>query len=183
MVKFDWKLTLHFLWKKVGSNSRFYQGERNRQTRYRISRLSCIKHIKKITFTELGSFESQVLLNVELPESITDCCHTLDMTSLDKIITLSVCYVSAILGSKTVTQYYWKCSFQICLHGASNNFRTRSFCIQQWKRPLSLNNLNWPHDLIIIEKITQSRATNYFGILNGERHGQSTKVIYNTVEK
>ena len=98
-------------------------------------------------------------------ESITDCCHTLDMTSLDKIITLSVCYVSAILGSKTVTQYYWKCSFQICLHGTSNNFRTRSFCIQQWKRPLSLNNLNWPHDLIIIEKITQSRATNYLAHL------------------
>ena len=116
MVKFDWKLTLHFLWKKVGTNSRFYQGERNRQTRYRISRLSCIKHIKKITFTELGSFESQVLLNVELPESITDCCHTLDMTSLDKIITLSVCYVSAILGSKTVTQYYWTFFFKsVCM--------------------------------------------------------------------
>ena len=35
--------------------------------------------------------------------------------------------------------------------------------------------------LIIIKKITQSGAANYFSTLNGERH--TTEVIYSTAEK
>ena len=52
-------------------------------------------------------------MNVELPESIPDGCHTLDM-----IITLSVrvCYVSAILGSETV-------------RNTTGNFRLKSVCM------------------------------------------------------
>ena len=36
-------------------------------------------------------------------------------------------------------------------------------------------------DLIIIKKITQSGATNYFSTLNGERH--SAEVIYSILRK
>ena len=33
-------------------------------------------------------------------------------------------------------------------NGVSDNFRTRSFCINQWKRLLNLNNFNWPHEKV-----------------------------------
>ena len=182
MVRFDWKLSLHFLWKKVGTNYRV--SSRREKAIKKVSYFSFVVYstYQKDDFYGIRQFvESSFIERITVGIDPWSLPYTgYDFTRYDNH-TVRVCYVSAILGSETVTQYYWKFSFKICLHGASDNFRTRSFCIQQWKTLLSLNNFNWPYDPIIIEKIIQSRVTNYFSTLKGERHW--TNVIYSTAEK
>ena len=150
MVRFDWKLSLHFLWKKSTLILGFIKA-REGDKKGIVIPFCRVYDISKYNFYGIRQFVDSSL--IERRTAGIDP-WLLPYTGYDNHTVRTRLLSVRHLRMWDRSQYYWKFSFKICLHGASDNFGIRSFYIQQWKIVLSLNNLNWPYDLIIIEKIT-----------------------------